>query len=192
MSALRTLTERKLDARFVRMDVSQIASIQNAFRSLVQEVEKLDVLINNAGISLDESESVLTVSPDIVFETLNTNAFSALFVTQAALPLLKSGSRVINISSGAGQMSRGMTMYAPVYSISKAAMNAITCQLAFALRTRVIAVNAVNPGWVKTEMGGSMAPRTVEKGAETPVWLATDAPIEQSGFFWHDKKIIPW
>ena len=186
------LAARNLDVRFTRMDVSLLASIQQAFESLVREMEKLDVLVNNAGISLDVSRSILTVTPNIVDDTMNVNALGTLYVTQAAMPLLKSASRVITISSGAGQMSKGISPHAPVYSISKATLNAITCQLAYALKLKGIAVNAVNPGWVQTDMGGKSAPRTVEKGAETPVWLATDAPIEQTGLFWHDKKIIPW
>ncbi|HEY3296085.1 MAG TPA: SDR family NAD(P)-dependent oxidoreductase [bacterium] len=190
--AAAALCERNLDARFVSMDVSQTGSIHAAFQTLLQSADALDVLVNNAGISLDEADNILTVAPDILSQTMSTNAFGCLYVTQAAAPLLRHGGRVINVSSGAGQICRGMSAYAPVYSISKTTMNAITCQLAIALKPKGVTVNAVNPGWVRTDMGGTMAPRSVEKGAETPVWLATEAPPDQTGLFWHDKKIIPW
>ena len=190
--AAEVFVARNLDVRFVLLDVSLLLSIQRAFDTLAAETEKLDVLVNNAGVKLDESGDILKASPHMINDTMNTNALGTLYVTQAAMPLLKSGSRVINISSGLGQLSKGISPHAPLYSISKATMNAITCQLAYALKPKGIAVNAVNPGWVKTKMGGGSAPRSVEQGADTPLWLATQAPIEQTGLFWHDKKIIPW
>ncbi|MEX1274756.1 MAG: SDR family NAD(P)-dependent oxidoreductase, partial [Bacteroidota bacterium] len=152
----------------------------------------LDILVNNAGILLDESTSILDVGPDIVHRTITINTLGAFFVTQTFLPLLVKGSRIVNVSSGAGEIGEGMSTYAPVYSISKTAMNAMTCQFALALKRKGIAVNAVCPGWVRTEMGGKMAPRSVKNGAETPVWLATDAPIGETGKFWRDKKVIAW
>jgi NAD(P)-dependent dehydrogenase (short-subunit alcohol dehydrogenase family) len=83
-----------------------------------------------------------------------------------------------------------MHTYAPAYSLSKAALNAVTRQFAGALPG--IAVNSVCPGWVRTDMGGTGASRSIEKGAETIVWLATDAPVTETGKFWRDKKEIEW
>ena len=80
----------------------------------------------------------------------------------------------------------------PAYCVSKTLLNAITRQLARELRPEQISVNAVSPGWVQTDMGGRYAPGTVEKGAQTPVWLATEAPLELTGKFIRDKEPIPW
>lgn len=180
------------DIRFLQMDVAEIGSIRSAFKTFSSQVTRLDILINNAGILLDESTSILEVGPDVVHRTISINTLGAFFVTQTFLPLLMKGSRIVNVSSGAGEIGEGMSTYAPVYSISKTAMNAVTCQFALALKRKGIAVNAVCPGWVRTEMGGKMAPRSVKKGAETPVWLATESPIGETGKFWRDKKVIPW
>ena len=190
--AAESLRKAGLDVRFVQMDVEEVKGIRSAMKTVSASVDHLDVLINNAGILLDESTSVLDVAPDVVHRTITINTLGAFFVTQTFLPLLVKGSRIINVSSGAGEIGEGMSTYAPVYSISKTAMNAVTCQFALALKKKGIAVNAVCPGWVRTEMGGKMAPRSVKKGAETPVWLATEAPIGETGKFWRDKRVIAW
>ncbi|MBI3110790.1 MAG: SDR family NAD(P)-dependent oxidoreductase [Ignavibacteriales bacterium] len=190
--AVDTLLNEGGDIRFLQMDVAEIGSIRSAFKTLSSQVGHLDILVNNAGVLLDESTSILDVGPDVVHRTITINTLGAFFVTQTFLPLFAKGSRIINVSSGAGEIGEGMTTYAPVYSISKTAMNAVTCQFALALKKKGIAVNAVCPGWVRTEMGGKMAPRSVKKGAETPVWLATEAPIAETGKFWRDKRVIPW
>jgi len=110
------------------------------------------------------------------------------FVSQTFLPLIPRGGKIINISSGAGSICGGISGYAPLYSASKTAENALTLHLAQALKARGIAVNLVCPGWVRTDMGGPGAARPVEKGAETPVWLATEAPGNLTGKFFRDKK----
>lgn len=106
--------------------------------------------------------------------------------------MLRKGSRIINVSSDAGRILQGVSTWAPVYSLSKTTMNAITLQLAAALQPGGIAVNAMCPGWVKTDMGGSGASRSVDKGAETAVWLATEAAQSLTGKFFRDKKEISW
>jgi NAD(P)-dependent dehydrogenase (short-subunit alcohol dehydrogenase family) len=176
----------------LRLDVADLESIRTAFAELEGQIETLNVLVNNAGILFRQTEDVLTVPPEIVQHTFTINALGTFFVTQAALPLLRRGSRVINVSSGAGQISSGMGTYSPVYSISKTAMNAITCQFAHALESRGVAVNAMSPGWVRTDMGGPSASRSVEQGAETITWLATAAPLDTTGQFFRDREIIPW
>jgi NAD(P)-dependent dehydrogenase (short-subunit alcohol dehydrogenase family) len=109
------------------------------------------------------------------------------------LPLLRKSAspRIINVSSGAGQLT-DMGTWAPAYSISKTALNGVTGQFAAALKKDHIAVNAVCPGWVRTAMGGDEAPRSVEEGADTIVWLATSAPQSLTGQFIKDRKPIPW
>ncbi len=126
-------------------------------------------------------------------KTLQINTVGPLMMIQEFWKLLaKSESgRVINVSSGAGALN-DMKEYAPGYSISKSALNAVTRQTAAALHRHGIAVNSVCPGWVRTEMGGPSASRSVEKGAETIVWLATEAPASLTGKFLRDKKPIQW
>lgn len=158
-----------------------------------KEVSALDVLINNAAIIADGDQDILTVSPDVVGSTISTNALGALRVSQAFVPhLLRSGAgRIVNVSSGAGQLS-DMGTWSPAYAASKTALNAITCLLAAALKEKGVAVNSVCPGWCRTEMGGAAAPRSVGEGAAGIVWLAADASQAATGQFWRDKEVIPW
>src|SRR5690349_3537530 len=99
--------------------------------------------------------------------------------------------RVVNVSSGAGQLATMIT-YAPAYSISKAALNAFTRLLAHTYRERGVLVNAVDPGWVRTDRGGPSAPRSPEQGADTIVWLATLPDRGPTGGFFHDRRAIAW
>jgi len=119
--------------------------------------------------------------------------FGPLLTTQAFLPLLKksAAASVINMSSGLGQLSDMADTY-PAYSISKTSLNAVTRQFAATLRDAKITVNSVCPGWVKTDMGGPNAPRTVQQGADTVTWLATEAPRDLTGQFLRDRNVIPW
>ena len=174
---------------FLELDITEDASVVRAAKN----VAKLDVLINNAAIIADGDQDVLTISPEVVARTIETNALSALRVSQTFIPhLLKSSAgRIVNVSSAAGQLS-DMRTWSPAYSASKTTLNAITCLLAAALMDKGIGVNSVSPGWCRTEMGGSNAPRSVEEGAAGIVWLAADAPQEKTGLFWRDKQVIPW
>ena len=97
---------------------------------------------------------------------------------------------MINVSSGGGQLTDGADGWASAYCISKTALNGVTSQLAVALPK--FAVNSVCPGWVRTDMGGPGATRSVEKGADTIVWLATEAPQKLTGNFLRDRHPIPW
>lgn len=154
-----------------------------------------DVLINNAGIVADGDDDVLIISPSLLEQTLATNTVAPLRLVQSLLPLLrksKPAARVINVSSGAGELTDFTGSWSPAYSLSKAALNLLTRMLAPALQKEKIAINSMCPGWVRTEMGGANAPRSVEQGADTAVWLALDAPSEFSGNFIRDRKVIPW
>jgi len=190
--AVSSLAGEKVEAEYVSIDVSDMKSIQGAFRVVSGSVTSLDVLVNNAGILLAESSDILAAPFEEIEASLRTNALGALMVTRIFRPLLKKGSRVINVSSKAGQISGGMGTYAPAYSFSKVAMNAITCLCAHVLRPEGIAVNAMCPGWVRTDMGGSSATRSVREGADTAVWLATEAPIRETGKFWKERTVIAW
>jgi NAD(P)-dependent dehydrogenase (short-subunit alcohol dehydrogenase family) len=158
-----------------------------------REYGRLDVLVNNAAILLDEGQSILDLDPRDFEQTFRINVLGAFLMTQRFAPLLrKSGhGRVVNVSSGAGQLS-SMTSYAPAYSTSKAALNAITILFANAMRADGVLVNCADPGWVRTDMGGPAAPRSVEEGADTIVWLATLPDGGPTGGFFHDRKKIAW
>lgn len=132
------------------------------------------------------------VSIDHVKMIMDTNLFGVWRVTQAMIPLLKKSCdpRVINMSSGLGSLY-SLTGYYPGYSISKASLNALTLMFAKELENDRIKVNAMCPGWVKTDMGGLNAPRTVQEGADTAVWLAIDPDIK-TGKLYQDRTIINW
>ena len=119
--------------------------------------------------------------------------FGVLAVCQAFVPgmVTRAYGRVVNVSSGAGQLS-SMTTYAPAYSISKTALNALTVQLAAATKGRGMLINCADPGWVRTRMGGRSAPRSVEQGADTIVWLATLPANGPTGKFFSDRREIAW
>lgn len=185
-----TLLHDGLKVEFLKMDVADTDSIIAAAEQLQKRNVTIDVLINNAAI-LEDRGSILSTPAGLMEKTLNTNTIGAFQVILSFLPLLQQGSRIINISSGLGVIA-DMNDYAAAYSISKAALNALTMQFAKALQPKGISVNAVCPGWVRTDMGGSGASRSVEKGAETPVWLATEADGKLTGKFFRDKKEIPF
>jgi NAD(P)-dependent dehydrogenase (short-subunit alcohol dehydrogenase family) len=190
--AVLLLREERLAVSPLYMDVAEPSRVQHAYQILQAQVKKLDVLVNNAAVLLDDSTPFLELETVDLIQTFQTNALGPFFVSQTFLPLLSKNSRIVNVSSGAGQICGGMGTWAPVYSSSKTALNALTIQMARALQPRGIAVNAVCPGWVRTEMGGSGASRSVEKGAETIVWLATEAAQGLTGKFWRDQKEISW
>jgi NAD(P)-dependent dehydrogenase (short-subunit alcohol dehydrogenase family) len=177
----------------VPLDVTSRISIEAAFSATSQAVTHLDVLINNAGVLDHDEGSIFELRPERLRRMFETNTIGALLVTQTFLPLLRKSQsgRIINVSSGAGQLSE-MGTWAPAYSISKTALNGVTSQLAAALADSKIAVNSVCPGWVKTDMGGHEAPLSVEEGADSIVWLATESPQSMTGLFIKDRKAIPW
>ncbi len=170
-------------ATFLKIDVADDANITAAAREFSKGVNYLDVLVNNAGIITDGDHAILEVSDELLRKTLETNTLGALRVTRAFAPLLAKSKapRVINVSSGGGQLTGGADGWAPAYCISKTALNGVTSQLAAALPKA--AVNSVCPGCVRTDLGGRNATRSVEEGANTIVWLATDAPQNLTGKF---------
>jgi NAD(P)-dependent dehydrogenase (short-subunit alcohol dehydrogenase family) len=179
-------------ATFLEVDVADNASVTTAAREFAKAVDHLDVLVNNAGIIVDGDNAILEISDELLRKTLETNTLGVLRVTQAFVFLLRKSkaARVINVSSGGGQLTGGADGWSPAYCISKTALNGVTSQLATALPK--FAVNSVCPGWVRTDMGGQGATRSVEEGADTIVWLAADAPQKLTGKFLRDRKEIPW
>ena len=188
--AVEKLARQNINVNFIPLDVTSYESVNNAVKLFKEHSSKLDVLINNAAILRDKTD-IFNMPKNLLPETLQTNVVGAFWVIQAFIQLMKKGGRIINISSDAGQLSREST-YSPAYSISKTALNAVTKQFAAALSSKGIAVNSVHPGWIKTDMGGSAAPLPVEKGAETPVWLATEVPVNVTSKFFYNKKEFAW
>jgi NAD(P)-dependent dehydrogenase (short-subunit alcohol dehydrogenase family) len=166
---------------------------QGGVDALAKGLDRLDVLVNNAGIYLDEDVAAVDPDLDRIRMTLETNLFGAWRTTVALLPQMRAGGygRIVNVSSGAGQLA-DMWGSSPGYRVSKTALNAVTRMLAYELADTNILVNSVCPGWVRTDMGGRGASRSVEEGADTAVWLATLPDDGPSGGFFRDRKPIPW
>jgi len=179
-------------ATFLQIDVADNAGVTAAAREFSKITDHVNILVNNAGFIEDGDTAILEISDELLRKTFETNTLGALRVTRAFAPLLAKSKapRVINISSGGGQLTGGADGWAPAYCISKTALNGVTSQLAVALPKA--AVNSVCPGWVRTDLGGRNATRSVEEGADTIVWLATDAPQNLTGKFLRDRKEIPW
>jgi NAD(P)-dependent dehydrogenase (short-subunit alcohol dehydrogenase family) len=179
-------------AWFHQLDVSEEQSIADVVTHIKEACEVIDVLINNAAILHEKNHASVQVSLKDMRETMETNLYGPMMVTRAMIPFLKKSNdpRVINLSSTMGQLSTMGAGYG-AYRISKTALNALTVIQSKELARDGIKVNSMCPGWVKTDMGGPNATRTLDKGAETAVWLATADNIP-SGKFYKDKKEIPW
>jgi len=160
---------------------------------LESDLGRADVLVNNAGVFLDRSWGGLEVPMDVVRETLEVNLLGAWALTQAVIPLMRRHGygRIVNLSSGLGAMSE-MTGGYPAYRVSKLALNGLTRILAAELRGTNILVNTLCPGWVQTDMGGPGAPRPIQEGADTAIWLATLPDDGPTGQFFRDRRQIPW
>jgi len=213
----------RVGARFVSLDITDANSISRAVRVVEEDADRLDVLINNAGITMDGFDQ------EVARGTLATNLFGTIAVTDAFLRLMPNRSVVVMVSSGMGSLapfsedlrrrfldekiSRTdldllMTEFIEAvtdesysrkgwpgiaYSVSKAGLNAYTRILSKELSDRYIAVNSVGPGWVRTDMGGPNASRSVEEGAQGVVWTALQrGPDAPTGSFFRDRKLVPW
>jgi NAD(P)-dependent dehydrogenase (short-subunit alcohol dehydrogenase family) len=186
------LRQEGRDVHFQELDVADEESIKNAVEFAKTEFGGVDVLINNAGVYLDEDVAGLDVDLDTVRSTMETNAYGPLRLCQAVIPSMRRRhGRIVNVSSGSGQLSE-MDGGSLAYRISKASLNAITRILADEVRGTGILVNSMCPGWVRTEMGGQHAPRSVEEGADTAIYLATLPDDGPTGGFFRDRRPIPW
>jgi NAD(P)-dependent dehydrogenase (short-subunit alcohol dehydrogenase family) len=192
--ARKRLERERLDVLHHPLDVTDQASVATIAGHLESEYDRVDVLVNNAGILIDSrSTSVLREKEETFRATLETNFYGALRMCQALVPLMQKNhyGRVVNLSSGLGQLD-DMGDGTPAYRVSKTALNALTRMVASAVEGDNILVNSMCPGWVRTDMGGPGASRSVEQGAETAVWLATLPRDGPTGGFFRDKKPIPW
>ena len=177
----------------IHLDVINAGHIQVVASFIEKAYGKLDILINNAGIGIG-SKGASDADLDDVKQIMETNFYGAWYVSQAMIPLLRKSTdgRIINMSSGMGALNDLTGGYAG-YRLSKTALNGLTILMANELNQEEIIVVAMSPGWVRTDMGGAGAPRTVEQGAETAVWLATASRADiETGKFYRDRRIILW
>lgn len=181
-----------------KLDVTRNDDARALARWLREQYGRIDVLINNAGIMSesrtappDRSSDPLRVSATTVMEHFNVNTLGAVRLTQALAPLMTDDARIINISSGLGQLS-DMGGDHLGYRLSKAALNAATRVFASELGGRGVKVYSICPGWVRTRLGGGNAPRSPEEGADTALWLATAEPAPEPGRFYRNRKPIDW
>jgi NAD(P)-dependent dehydrogenase (short-subunit alcohol dehydrogenase family) len=183
--------ELKVYAR--RLDVTDEGSVEELRRWVLERFGRLDVLVNNAAILYDTWQRAENADFDTVREAFETNTLGAWRVSKAFIPLMRAGGRgrVVNVSSESGSLA-SMGGGTPAYSVSKAALNALTRMLADELRRDRILVNSVCPGWVATEMGGPNAPRTPAEGAASVVWAATLPDDGPTGGFFRDGEPLPW
>jgi NAD(P)-dependent dehydrogenase (short-subunit alcohol dehydrogenase family) len=176
-----------------QLDVTDEESVDRFQIAVEANFGRADILINNAGICIDNIDVPSRADLQIVKQTFDTNLFGAWRLCRAFLPLMlrQNYGRIVNISSAMGQLE-AMGCSSPAYRVSKTALNALTCMLAAEASGHDIQVNAVEPGWMRTDMGGTEAPRSAEEGAETPVRLALASEGGSSGCFYFDGRLIPW
>ena len=176
-----------------QLDVADAGSVDRMAAFLEEEFGRLDILVNNAAISNDEGQRGVDADLDRVKESMEANLFGAWRLCEAAIPLMQRNGygRIVNVSTGLAALD-DMGGGSPGYRVSKTALNALTRILASELHGSGILVNAVNPGWVQTDMGGSGATRSVEEGAEALVWAATLPNSGPTGGFFRDRQPVSW
>ncbi|MEZ4688029.1 MAG: SDR family oxidoreductase [Bacteroidia bacterium] len=191
LAAMQGLADSGLRVSYHQLDVSSDTSVQQLRDFVEQSYGRLDVLINNAGINYDFWNKAETADLEECHQTMEVNLFGAWRMAQAFLPIMRRQGfgRIVNVSSGAGSID-GMGGGTPAYSISKAALNVLTIKLAAETAGSGILVNSVCPGWVRTEMGGQAAPRSVEEGAKSILWAAFLPDSGPNGGFFRDGKAI--
>ncbi len=198
--AAQSLQAEGLEVIPFELDVTQRASILKLRDFIADQVGRLDVLVNNAGVLMDHATpgefsdaNAFRIDVDLIRQTMETNVYGPYQLCQALIPLMKKNGygRVVNLSSGMGQLSE-MNGGWPAYRISKTSINVVTRVFSQEMAGTNVLVNSVCPGWVKTDMGGPEAERTLEEGAETIVWLATLPDGGPTGGFFRDKEPIDW
>lgn len=197
------LRSEGIDAQAVKLDVVNSADVKAVADKIGKEFGKLDILINNAGISLEGfgPNTTLTVSEDDLRKVFETNFFAVIEVTRALTPLVEKSpaGRIVNVSSILGSSTLHANPESPIYEFkafaydaSKSALNAFTTHLAHTLKDTKIKVNSAHPGWVKTDMGTDAAPMEIADGAKTEVQLATLGEDGPTGGFFHLGEPLPW
>ena len=191
--AKKQLKKEGLEIMFHPLDVTDRDSIDSLAGFLAEEFGRLDILINNAAIRKDVGMQGMDVPVEIVREMMETNLYGPLMMCQALAPLLKKSAagKIVNVSSGMGSLA-GMGGGSPAYRITKTALNAMTKVLASEFQGTGVLVNCCHPGWVRTDMGGRGASKSIDEGADTPVWLALLPKDGPTGGYFQDRKPMPW
>ncbi|HRN88441.1 SDR family oxidoreductase [Hyphomicrobium sp.] len=195
--AAEKLQSEGLEVPVVALDVDREESAAEAVAEVKRLYGRLDILVNNAAILIDEpggfNASFFDLKSDTVRRTMETNLLGPIRLIQAAVPLMREQGygRIVNVSSIGGQLAEMGSGY-PAYRMSKSALNAVTRMTAAEIGAGDIKINSMCPGWVKTDMGGANAERTVEEGADTAVWLATLPEDGPTGGFFRDRKPLAW
>jgi len=195
------LQQEGIDAHLIGIDVTDPTTIQSAVGHINDRFGRLDVLVNNAGILIDGRTGILELGIGLLQNTFETNALGPLLLSQSCIPMMREQryGRIVNVSSTLGSLSEIMRpdspsgeVRSPAYRLSKTVLNGITVLLAKELRGTNILVNAVCPGWVRTDLGGPKAPLSPAQAAATPVWLATLPDDGPTGGFFRENQLIPW
>ena len=193
MESAEILQSEGLDVTFYELDVSSAESIDTFYNRVAEEFGRIDVLVNNAAIIPDARSSGLSLEIQELQVSLETNVYGIILLSQKIITLMIKNNygRIINMSSGMGQFADMGSGYL-AYRISKTAVNTITKVLANETDSHNIQINSVDPGGVKTEMGGAGASLSVEEGADTIVWLSTQPDDSPTGMVYKKREIIPW
>jgi NAD(P)-dependent dehydrogenase (short-subunit alcohol dehydrogenase family) len=175
------------------VDVTQEGEISDAVDDIFASAGRLDILVNNAAVTGGDGDIVAESVKDLD-RTLATNLRGPMLLCKHAVPLLvqDEGGRVVNVSSGMGALNEDQSGGSPSYRVSKTGLNGLTKYLDGEYGDDGLLANSVCPGWVRTDMGGEEADRSVERGAETPVYLCRFEPDSPSGYFWRDKEVVDW
>jgi NAD(P)-dependent dehydrogenase (short-subunit alcohol dehydrogenase family) len=198
LDAAEVTARRILDAGHaatpLALDVTDQSSVDAAINAVDARFGRLDILVNNAGAYFDRGHSAVDADLDLVQKALDANLIGSWRMCRAAIPLMRrhGWGRIVNMSSVASTFGRGPRVDTPAYSVAKAGLNMLTLKLGAELQGSGILVNAASPGWVRTEMGGPSATRSVEEGADTPIWLATLPDDGPTGGLFHDRQPLPW
>lgn len=190
-SVIESIGNENID--YVIMDVADERNVLNGIEALKEKTDSIDILINNAGIlipGLKHKIDAVKTDDESILKTFNINTVGVLRVCKAVLPMMQPTSRIINISSGMGQME-GMSTGSIAYRLSKSALNALTIVLSQELSSKDIKVNAICPGWVQTDMGGYEATLTVKESVESIKKFAFSGNFPNGKFLRHGQ-ILPW
>lgn len=194
---LNALKMKSLDVVPMKLDVSQEKSINDFVEALKREYGFVDVLVNNAGILIDSEDggnsSVFKTKASTLQKSFVTNTMGPFLLTQKIFPMMKQEGygRIVNVSSGMAQLSEKQNASAS-YRISKTALNMVTTLFASEVEGEDICVNSVSPGWVRTDMGGPHADRSVEQGIKGLLWAATLPKGGPNGGFFRDGEPLSW
>jgi NAD(P)-dependent dehydrogenase (short-subunit alcohol dehydrogenase family) len=191
--ALNHLLDRSLPVSLFQLDVTSSDAATRLCTHLTKTFGRVDILVNNAAIYLDEGDKLLDIPVETMRSSFDANFFGAYYLCKTLIPVMRKNGygRIVNVSSGYGAMD-AMNARTGAYKLSKLALNGLTQILASELKGTNIKINAVDPGWVRTEMGGPSATRSPQEAARGIVWAATLADDGPTGRFLRDMKQIAW